>query len=609
MPKITTSEAAEQTRNAAPETLTAESRACDVIILCWNAPTESDHRAQKIAQFLGATVRFASLTTEVLNGSASSREIVPPCACLIMQAETLAKMSDEVTSGDPRRLLEQAEHTFIYGFQAQARHDATLQALSSGKLLGTCLSSDEDVQVRVAAEYPNWCFQFSGLSVGPADTARESAFTENRAQGAQALVRIGKRPCFVRLEEGASQYFLVAGGELADLDEKVARDSSILKWFRGLVPLMMFLRGALGTRVWHNDKSRACFIVDDPLLKSRHGFLEYQRLIESMQRNRFSTCIAFIPWNYRRSSREIAELFLSNPHAASLCIHGCDHTGAEFESTDSKLLQGKAKLALERMQVHKRLSGVSFDQVMVFPRGLFSGEALSALQAAGYLAAVNTELGPSTMPEALSLRDLLDVAVTRFGNFPVFGRRYPNDLAEFAFDLFLGKPVLAVEHHSYFRDGYRSLEEFVAGLHALAPRIEWTSLETICSRACQLRALENGDLQVRFYTNQFQLENDTGRNQNYDLFRLLPPDEGLPSVTVEGRQQKCEREANSLKIRISLTPGQAADVRVVAPQADRVESVVSETLAHNVSVGLRRLLCELRDNYIHTNPVVQRFFA
>ena len=45
-----------------------------------------------------------------------------------------------------------------------------------------------------------------------------------------------------------------------------------------------------------------------------------------MQRQRFSTSIAFIPWNYRRSTRDVASLFSSTPPGLlSLCVHGCDH--------------------------------------------------------------------------------------------------------------------------------------------------------------------------------------------------------------------------------------------------------------------------------------------
>ena len=584
------------------------SSATDVVVLCWNAPGESDRRAREIAAVMGATVRFFSLTTGALEKDTSNGALVPKCSCLIVEVETLAKIADGMPAGasELRGLLESTEYAFIYGFKPRERHDAVLRALSSGGLVGTRPLSDASAKLQVANGHPDWCFQFSGLSVGTADPARENSFIEGEAQGAQAaLIRIGDQPFFARSANQGLQFFFLAGGELADLDEKVTRHCSGLKWFCGLVPLMMFLRGALKGRVWHNDHPRACFIIDDPLLKRRHGFLKYQRLVESLRRQKFSACIAFIPWNYRRSSRKVTELFSSNPESAFLCVHGCDHTGAEFEARDAELLRAKAQLALDRMRKHRQLSGIPFDEIMVFPQGLFSAEAIPALKAAGYLAAVNTELSPSTKSESLSIRDLLDVAVTRFANFPLFGRRYPNDLAEFAFDLFLGKPALAVEHHGYFKGGYEALEAFVTRLIALDSRIEWTSLDTICSHACLTRTSDNADVHVRFYTSRFHLRNVGAQVQRYILNRRHEAGDMVPCITVDGRPWSCEQEEDdSLRICLTLQPGQTAKVEIL-PEGPRAADLPwKPTKTHNVAVWLRRVLCEVRDNYVETSRIL-----
>ena len=47
-----------------------------------------------------------------------------------------------------------------------------------------------------------------------------------------------------------------------------------LDWFSRLMPPLMFLRYAFGDCCWQAGKKLACFIVDDPLLHDRHGFLE-----------------------------------------------------------------------------------------------------------------------------------------------------------------------------------------------------------------------------------------------------------------------------------------------------------------------------------------------
>lgn len=435
----------------------------EVVVLAWNTPATSDRSAHKIATFLGAEVMFITLTVEGLRDATSIGKLVPKCTCLIVDVETLAKAVNAMQSGISGllSLISSAENVFIYGFQPTRPHAAILQALSLGGLLGIQPLHDPNVKFHVAEGHRKWCAQFSGVSVGDMDSIRANSFLEGAELRRQdVMIWAGDKPFFVRRDKEASLVFLLACGELADLDEKVGRGARVLSWFPRLVPLGMFLRGALGNRIWHNDHPRACFIIDDPLLKNPYGFLEYRRLVEIMRQQRFAACIAFIPWNYRRSKKEVAELFSSSHPMSSLCIHGCDHTGAEFATTDFESLYEKAQLALGRMRAHQRVSGVPFDSVMVFPQGLFSPEAITALKASGYLAAVNTDLCPSTRTEPLAVRDLLEVALTRFVDFPLFSRRYPQDVAEFALDLFMGKPALAVEHHGYFRNGYSALESF-----------------------------------------------------------------------------------------------------------------------------------------------------
>ncbi len=549
---------------------------------------------------MGAQVSVVSLATA--RDIDSAKQLVPPCAALILHIETLIRMAEALgteLSWLPC-LIDAAPHVFLYGFEPTDRHASLLRALSSGGLLGL-ESLPNETTFDVADGYREWCRQFSGLSVQGVDRTRDAGFREVAPHDGQAaLVRAAGRPFFVRTGCGTSTVFLTACNELADLDEKVSCRAGLLPWFSRLVPMMIFLRSALGDRVWHSDCPQACFIIDDPLLKHRYGFLEYAKLRETMRQQRFSACIAFIPWNYRRSRQQIADLFSTAPSALSLCIHGCDHTKAEFADASFDLMRGKARLALNRMQAHSKLSRLPFDDVMVFPQGLFSFQAMKALDACGYLAAVNTNLCPSNMPQPLALRDLLDVAVTAFADLPLFGRRYPRDPAEFAFDLFLGKPALVVEHHGYFRDGHEALGIFVKRLNDLDERLEWTNLATICSRACLKRVTPHGDVHVRFYTNRFQFMNVGTQTQTYLLFRQRTSGGPLPAVTVNGGPCAREQEGDSLKISLSLNAGQSADIRVFSGNPDAAAFSWKPTRVHNAKVFVRRILCELRDNHVET---------
>jgi hypothetical protein len=581
----------------------------DVVILRWTAPSQCP--PQKIVSFLGVQARCVELAAADLNDVESVSQVVPRCKCLVVDGETLAKAAEAM--GDVRGLLgltsEVAEHVFVYGFQPNERHNAVLDTLSSGSICGV-----QPLRGRAGfhvVDDRKWCGQFSGLSFGETNPAIDKQFVFGSG-GARhdALVLVGDRPFFIRAKLGRCQMFLSACAEVADLDAKVGRQMRVLSWFSRLVPLMMFLRGALGNRVWRNENPRACFIIDDPLLKNdRYGFLEYGRLVESMRRWKFSTSIAFIPWNYRRSRREVAALFSSRNDGPSLCVHGCDHTGGEFAAADMGSLRTKAQIALKRMELHRQLSGVPFDDVMVFPQGLFSAEAMTALKACGYLAAVNSDVFPSTQPESRPLRDLLDVAISGSDDFPLFGRRYPHDPAEFAFDLFMGKPALAVEHHGYFRNGYAALESFVERLNGLDARLEWSDLGTICSRACLARVGADGDVQVRFYTSRFSLTNCEAAARKYCLTRRQTSDGPAPSVTIDGHKCAVQHEDGYLRVNLSLDPGQTADIRTSAGEFDLAGPRRRAWPLHGMKVLLRRRLSEFRDNHLDTNRVLSAIAA
>jgi hypothetical protein len=574
-----------------------------VTVLCWRTPSLSESNARRIATFMGAEVTVISVAGA--RDTESIRQLVPCCAALIVHVEVLVRMAESLDTGvnSLLSLFDLAPHVFVYGFEATGLYTQVLQTLSSGGLLGVKPLPAADIAFRVADNQREWFGQFSGLSVRGADGARDATFIEGLPGGEQAvMVRGADQPFFVRVDHGTSAVFFVACSELGDLEESVDCDAGLVPWFSRLVPLMVFLRIALGKRIWHSDRSQGCFIIDDPLLRRRYGFLEYAKLLEAMSGQKFSTCIAFIPWNYRRSRKRIAELFSTAPSSLSLCVHGCDHTGAEFAATSVDELRDRARVALERMQAHRERSGLPFDKVMVFPQGLFSPSALTALEACGYLAAVNTNPCPSNMPRALALKDLLDVAVTAFGGVPLFTRHYPRDVAEFAFDLFLGKPALVVEHHGYFRNGYSELGNFMRRLNELDEKLEWGSLADICRRGCLKRVGPDGQVHVRFYTNRFQFTNRGTQPATYVFSRRWAAERPLPAVTFNGSECSRKQDGDRLTISLLLGPGQAAAIRVFPENPpDHAARCWKPKNRYHAGVVVRRILSEFRDNYVDTN--------
>jgi len=133
---------------------------------------------------------------------------------------------------------------------------------------------------------------------------------------------------------------------------------------------------------------------------------------------------------------------------------------------------------------------------MVFLRGKFASPALAALRISGYLAAVNTTCFPTDAgEELLTIAELLSPAITKFHGFPLFQRRYPQRLIDFAFEeSFLGGRFYSFSITTTSLDGYDRLEAFVDDLHTLEPKLTWAPLATQLMQSCMTRSLAGGSI-------------------------------------------------------------------------------------------------------------------
>jgi hypothetical protein len=239
---------------------------------------------------------------------------------------------------------------------------------------------------------------------------------------------------------------------------------------------------------------------------------------------------------------------------------------------------------------------------MVFPQGVFSSASLTALQQEGYLAGVNSGLFSLDQPERVRVWDLLQMASTTYGGVPVFERHYPTDILPFALNLFLGKQVLIVEHHTYFRFGYESAGEFAALLKALEPRLEWATLGRTVSGAVQRRVTDFG-IELRAYTDQVTFRN-VGQEPNHFKLTKKETDPGSVSgVTANGRAVECRIADDRVEAEFSAEADTECRINVVrrrqAPSRD-----VAPSVAYAAKVAARRYLSEFRDNAM---PYYKRF--
>jgi hypothetical protein len=366
----------------------------------------------------------------------------------------------------------------------------------------------------------------------------------------------------------------------------------------------MALRYIFGEESWRPSEQHASIVVDDPLLRRNYGFLNFEFLLGLMKQHNFHTTIAFIPHNFQRSSPKIARMFRENIDRFAICFHGNDHTGAEFASTNTILLNTMLKLAEYRMGVHQKTTGVNCDRVMVFPQGNFSVEAMNVLKARNFESAVNTVPHPTHQPVRLTLGEIAQPAVLRYGGFPLFLRNdsVHTQSPDIAFNLFFGRPVLIVEHHDVFQRP-QSLIEVASRINAAASEIQWSSLGSAVAGSTMRRRGPDA-LNIRAYSRSVRVSNDSSSTRRF-LIEWRQPGLGLlvQQVLKDGTSwSDFESDEAGTRVGADLDPHSSHMFSVVF--RNPYTALRSLGFRRNTRAYVRRRLSEVRDNYLSKKPSV-----
>jgi len=549
----------------------------------WVALTSSQASAGDVGQAIAGLSRFSILTSP-----ATLAEIWP--------------------SGDATTLPEWmsgAAAIFVYGFQSTdiCRHllrvitadpEADIRSLGAQSLLAS-----------IAADFPEVCGPMSGLQVPLQPGAAHAALiVKPVSRDFKSFIAVPEGQLFARATVGRVQFFLDASESIVDIHQQAAIYFDVKKCFAGAVPLVMFLMYAFREICVAPAQINACVIIDDPPLQQRYGFLNFRDLLQLMEKQNFSTSIAFIPWNWRRSHCGTISDFQANQQRLSICIHGCDHSGAEFATRAPGLLNGLLKTANSRMQGLREKTGLAHDRVMVFPQGSFSPEAVSALKSNGFVAAVNTEIAPAdNTANETTIADLWSVAILRYGQFPIFTRRYMHHgIENFAFDGLLGKPCFVVGHHELLRNHGKDLADFIARLSSLHWNLSWRTVGDAVIRSYGMQR-RDGVIRLKMFAEQTIFENRETIPLQMTILKDEPGVKMIKNVTFNGENVNYSFADGCLRFVIQVAPETVADIRcnyhAVAPPAAREKPVVGR-----VKVAARRYLSEFRDNYLARNDLV-----
>jgi len=569
------------------------------LLLSGERPSVGDRRAERLLEFFGVPYQKQSATDFRLPESSSMTN--NSNYRLVCAARTFAQVMEALQKASDRSngFTQQIHSVFLYSNGDPVALSNVVSQLS-GANISIRKGARAHVQWSIADDPDRVCGVMRALRVFPAAIALSSCdFFDANERSAIPLIAAGEKAAFLKLTWRGVPFF-VSSVPLLDIDaDLITQNFDIRDHLFSAVPAVSYIRWAFPHNSWNTTEASACLIIDDPLLKTRYGFVRYRELLTLMKRVRFSTSIAFIPWNWRRSNPKIVQLFKDNPENYSLCVHGCDHTAGEFASSDPLRLRAIASEAVKRMSLHEQRTNLAHDRVMVFPQGAFSEKAILELKRAGFDAVVNTEVHSHPSRERkLKISDVWDVAVMSYGDFPIYTRRYPAQGVEnFAFDLLLGKPCLAVIHHDFCSNGYAQLAGFIDQLNALKIPLAWRRLGDVVRRSYRQKEVSPDAMEIEMYGKELLIENRSDREKSYLIRRREHEPENIESLRTGSREVSWYSAGDYMEFKVGLSPGESTLVTLRFKAAEDVAHG-RQNFVHSAKTMLRRYLSEVRDNYL-----------
>lgn len=563
-----------------------------------------DARMIRLATFLGIPCETVALTKISERDERLSESLPDYCSCFAINPEVMKKWVglEGLSTNLVNFLVSRFSNLLVYGVRAEDFDVNLVAALSMGKLSSIDAVGEKNLCYEFANDSRHVCEAFAGLSFGPANPNNDHVFCiSSNDPAVECLISIGSRPFLAAIRLETTEILFLAGKDIADLDTEVG-DAPLAEYFSRFLPHAMALRYMAGEDCWRPSKAHASVIIDDPLLRERYGFLDFESLLRLAEQHNFHTTIAFIPHNFRRNSIRITRMFQNNAERLSICFHGNDHTGREFASRDLPLLSTFVRVAEDRMNLHQEMTGLPCDRVMVFPQGNFSVEAMTVVKSHNFYAAVNRISHPAEQPIQLTIGDLAQPAVLRYGGFPLFGRKpiQQTESQDIAFNLFFGRPILIVEHHEIFQNP-KLLVAIASKINALAPKIHWSNLATVVSNSILTRRTSDGTHHVRAYSGTVRISNDSTCTRRYSVeWSNAWNIESIEQVLLDGAPCNC-LEADDIGFRVSVELAPASSKTFVLVHRSMPAAAKNLGLGWKARAFLRRRLSEIRDNYLSKN--------
>jgi hypothetical protein len=531
---------------------------------------------------------------------------------VILAADALSELSQEKILAALRRGRESSVPLLISGITAQTRSE-TLSAWSAGAIEASHVVRIENGNnAYEIASVNDVTRQLSGSRL-PLEKG-ETTYLALGPQGGGNWIMAAKIdgdtfPVFTRSRADGQEIFFATAR--LPIPVTVTPDPYIEPLvFSNLAPMMMFLRYAAAERAWHSAGHYANLTIDDLWLREPYGHVNYGELLKQMEQYNFHTTIAFIPWNFDRSTPEVVSLFGQHPGRFSICVHGNNHYHQEFGSYDSNPLTGQIeniKQGLARMDRFSQLTKLPYDPVMVFPHSISQALTLAALKRYNFAATANSVNVPNGSEAPSDPEFVLRPVTMAFSNFPSL-KRYsaeaPISVSQLAIDAFLGSPMLFYVHQGFFAAGAGAFSGTADTVNHIQPDTQWQSLGNIARHLYLEKLRDDGNYDVRAYSGTIQLENAL----RHDVRFYVTKDEDFASpltVRVDGKVYPYQRSNAELRIELPVGAGASREITIRYENDLKVATVDVGKLS--IRINVTRYLSDFRDNTVSATALGRRF--
>lgn len=497
--------------------------------------------------------------------------------------------------------------------------DPSLLELWSNGTVSECVSTDPPAKGYFAIEKSNKITAQLGGFFIPFKVSQLYHLKLDRTKS-EVLIRTSRfsRPnsVFARVKTESSEIYF-----LSRIDAISTYEISNWKYRRSnffqYAPWLFFLRSTCSDRCYVTNGYYANFTVDDPWLTDPYGYFSFKEILPQMKKIGFHTTIAFIPWNFDRSRKDVVDLIKHNSEYFSICIHGNNHDPREFNDHNPdfgdfakpisfKEQETNIKQAIARMEKFNELTGISYDKVMVFPHEEVSASSLILLKKYNFISTINASSIPPDSLEKVDPVWKLRSVNNIYDNFPSLERYNAEDIipADIAIDLFLGNPVLIYAHQDFFNTGMDRFNVIARKINRMQPQIKWTNLSEISRKVYLKKSISDSLTEIKCFSNEIVFENKEDFPKTFILTKEENDPKSLKEVTINGEECDYTITAdNSIIISVKVQPVESCFIKFVYKNSYNRRDI--DIAKNDWNVNILRKFSDFRDMSISTNSIGQ----